>query len=153
MRLWHKDLILYLPRQQLLGQWRECCCIAKNIATKGMPNHILVNRIMDYPVTHWEAYCSLIILQMRYRNYKIDTEKLYKWNRIIILENKLPQDNNNSLIDFKDIFANWHNNNYLQQCFFNLQEKYQCGGISQEEWNYFVEGYKIILEEQYGIFR
>lgn len=25
MRLWHKDLIPYLPRQQLLGQWRECC--------------------------------------------------------------------------------------------------------------------------------
>jgi uncharacterized protein (TIGR02328 family) len=34
MRLWHKDLISVLPRQQLLGQWRECCLIARNIAEK-----------------------------------------------------------------------------------------------------------------------
>lgn len=153
IRIWHKSLLPYLPRQQLLGQWRECCCIAKNIAEKGTPNHILVNRIMDYPVTHWEAYCSLVILAMRYREYKIDTEKLYQWNRIIIVENKLPQDNNGGLIHSKDIFKNWHNNNYLQQCFFNLQEKYQCGGISKEEWNTFIEGYKKILGEYYDIFR
>ena len=39
MRLWHKDLIDVLPRQQLISQWREICCIAKNIAEKGTPNH------------------------------------------------------------------------------------------------------------------
>ena len=39
MRLWHKDLISVLPRQQLLGQWRECCLIARNIAEKNTPNH------------------------------------------------------------------------------------------------------------------
>lgn len=26
------------------------------------------------------------------------------------------------------------NNRYLTQCFFNLQEKYDCGGITDEEW-------------------
>ena len=41
MRLWHKDLIPYLPKQQLISQWRECCCIAKNIADNGTPNHLL----------------------------------------------------------------------------------------------------------------
>lgn len=35
MRLWHKDLIEVLPRQQLLGQWRECCAIAKKPEGKG----------------------------------------------------------------------------------------------------------------------
>ena len=35
MRLWHKDLIDSLPRKQLLGQWRECCAIIKNIKEKG----------------------------------------------------------------------------------------------------------------------
>ena len=49
MRCWHKDLISVLPKQQLLGQWRECCLIAKNIAEQGTPNHILVNRIFNYP--------------------------------------------------------------------------------------------------------
>ena len=48
MRLWHVDLIDVLPRKQLLSQWRECCAIAKSIADKGTPNHILVNKITDY---------------------------------------------------------------------------------------------------------
>ena len=46
MRLWHKDLIPALPRKQLLAQWRECCAIASNIAKKGTPNHILVNKVL-----------------------------------------------------------------------------------------------------------
>ena len=36
MRLWHKDLVTVLPRMQLLGQWRECCLIAKSIKGKGV---------------------------------------------------------------------------------------------------------------------
>lgn len=27
MRLWHQELISKLPRQQLLGQHRECCAL------------------------------------------------------------------------------------------------------------------------------
>lgn len=27
MRLWHEELIPLLPRQQLLGQHRECCAM------------------------------------------------------------------------------------------------------------------------------
>lgn len=39
MRLWHKDLIIFhiLPNKQLVGQWRECCCIAKNIQDNKTP--------------------------------------------------------------------------------------------------------------------
>lgn len=151
IRIWHKSLLSYLPRQQLLGQWRECCCIAKNIAEKGTPNHILVNRIMDYPVTHWEAYCSLVILAMRYRGYKINTEKLYQWNRTIIIENKLPKDNSDGLIDSKNIFSNWHNDRYLAQCMFNLEEKYNCKGITDEDWNVLLRGYKEITGKEWEI--
>lgn len=52
MRLWHKDLIPYLLKLQLLSQWRECCAICSNIANKGTPNHILVNKIMDNKGIH-----------------------------------------------------------------------------------------------------
>ena len=31
MRLWHKDLIKYLPTKQLRGQWRECFLVAKEL--------------------------------------------------------------------------------------------------------------------------
>lgn len=27
-----------------------------------------------------------------------------------------------------------HNERYLKQCLYNLQEKYDCGGISEDEW-------------------
>lgn len=30
MRLWHEELISKLPRQQLLGQHRECCALRGN---------------------------------------------------------------------------------------------------------------------------
>ena len=139
MRLWHKDLIPYLPRQQLLGQWRECCCIAKNIAEKGTPNHILVNKIMDYPIEHFEAYCTLVILTMRKRGYKIDTERLYQYSRINSLNVNLKH--TNSIVDTKNIFQNWHNYHYMLQCFYNLQEKYDCGSVPEEEWKIFSAGF------------
>ena len=32
------------------------------------------------------------------------------------------------------IFGDWHNDRYLMQCYYNLQEKHDCGGISDDEW-------------------
>ena len=32
------------------------------------------------------------------------------------------------------LFEGWHNERYLKQCYYNLQEKYDCRGISKEEW-------------------
>ena len=123
MRLWHKDLIPVLPRQQLLGQWRECCLIAKNIAEKGTPNHLLVNKIMDYPLDHFFMYCSHICTEMERRGYRFDFVKLEKY---------MPD--GCVIVDHNKMFSNWHNERYLIQCLMNLQEKYDCGGISEEEW-------------------
>ena len=123
MRLWHKDLIPILPRQQLISQWRECCCIARNIAVNGTPNHILVNKILEYPEAQFNVYALAIRNEILKRGYKCDWNKFTKW-RI----------NRNYEWGIKDIFSNWHNNRYLIQCLYNLQEKYDCGGISENEW-------------------
>jgi uncharacterized protein (TIGR02328 family) len=128
MRLWHKDLISVLPRQQLLGQWRECCCIAKNLEEHGTPNHMLVNKLLDYPEAHFNVYASAIYEEIVKRHYKCDWNKFTKW-RI----------NRNRDWDLKDIFPEWHNQRYLVQCYYNLQEKYDCGGITKEEWK-LIEG-------------
>ena len=32
------------------------------------------------------------------------------------------------------LFKNWHNQSYLTQCYFNLQEKRDCGGVTEDEW-------------------
>ena len=126
MRLWHKDLISVLPRQQLLGQWRECCLIAKNIAEKGTPNHLLVNRIMDYPIEHFISYGKYIFEEMKDRGYKCDWISFEKWLPYRT-ECQYP-------ISKYVLFSTWHNDRYLTQCLFNLQEKYDCGGIPKEEW-------------------
>ena len=36
------------------------------------------------------------------------------------------------LVSIEDLFPDWHNDRYLEQCYFNLEEKYDCGGIAQE---------------------
>lgn len=123
MRLWHKDLIFVLPRQQLLSQWRECCCIAKNIATNGTPNHLLVNKILDYPESQFNVYASAVRDEMVKRGYECDWDKFVKW-RI----------NRNYDWDLKEIFKYWHNIRYLKQNYYNLMEKYDCGGIPKNEW-------------------
>lgn len=122
MRLWHKDLIRGLPRQQLLSQWRECCLIAKNIKEKGTPNHILVNKIMDYSISHFRTYSYLVADEMYQRGYRVDRHKFEKYFNLSFV------------IDTFYLFEDWHNNRYMEQCYYNLQEKWDCGGIPEEEW-------------------
>ena len=127
MRLWHKDLIRVLPRQQLLSQWRECCCIARNIAVNDTPNHILVNKIMDYPIDHFIYYAGSIYTEMLTRGYKCiwkSFEQYELW----------PKDGRIKC-NSDMLFENWHNDRYLKQCFYNLQEKFDCGEMTQEEYN------------------
>lgn len=127
MRCWHKVLIPFLPRQQLLGQWRECCLIARSIAEKGTPNHILVNRIMDYPIDQFKAFCDLVCIEMEIRGYRCDFSRLERWMYKIQPEFDFITD--------EEIFPDWHNGIYLRQCLYNLEEKAICGGISAEEWD------------------
>lgn len=130
MRCWHKELIPVLDRQHLISQFRECCCIAKSISEKGTPNHILVNRIMDYPLIHFIRYTWIVKCEMENRGYKCDWQKFIQY---------FPEKLQNSwafmTVPFDEIFNGWHNNRYLNQCLSNLQEKYDCGGITEEEWN------------------
>lgn len=123
MRLWHKDLIPVLPRQQLLSQWRECCCIARNIAVNGTPNHLLVNKILNYPPAEFTLYAGLVYEEIIKRGYKCDWDKFMKWRNPTTVE--LPK---------QLIFEGWHNERYLKQCVYNLQEKYDCGGLTSDEY-------------------
>lgn len=141
MRLWHKDLIHYLPRQQLIAQWRECCAIAGSIAKKGTLNHLLVNKILKYPSTEFSIYTSLVIDEMNRRNYEISKKALDNFDK-----------NMNYCLCFDKrisggtLFEDWHNDRYLKQCLFNLQEKYDCGGISEEEWKRIEEHFDEYLD-------
>ena len=140
MRLWHKDLIPVLPRQQLLSQWRECCCIARNIAINGTPNHILVNKVLEYSPSHLWKYGYLVMSEMEKRNYSCDFGKFEKWfDKPYAL--MLPR--------YSELFEGWHNDRYLTQCYYNLQEKYDRGGIPEEEWLEVEEKYRKLMEVSY----
>lgn len=123
MRIWHKDLVQVLPKKQLLGQWRELCFIAKAVSQNGTPNHILVNKVTQYSDEHLHYYATLVADEMERRGYKCDFSKFTQYIQ--------PKENH---ISYDTLFLRWHDDRYLMQCFANLQEKYDCGGISIQEY-------------------
>ena len=129
IRLWHYELLPYLPRQQILSQLRECVAISKSIHEKGTPNHILVNKIMDYDLSEFRIYCNMVIYEMMCnRGYSVSVVTVKKLQDYINFEIDVKTINNR-------IFENWHNETYLKICIYNLYEKYLCGGIKQNEWD------------------
>ena len=132
MRLWHKDLIDVFPRQQLIAQWRECVCIAKNIKTNGTPNHILVNKILNFPQSHFVSYCHLIKNEILQRGYNCN------WERIV------PYIEETEAVTYENLFENWMNYRYFVQCFHNLEEKFDCEGISKEDFKQIKNKHAII---------
>ena len=127
MRLWHKDLIKTLPREQLVAQWRELSAIAGNLNTKGTPNHILVNKVCDYPREHFISYAFWVRQEMTRRGYRT-MESV--WNKIYCTRET--DFGEIEIIPLEDLFPGWHNDRYLEQCYFNLEEKYDCGGVDKE---------------------
>lgn len=137
MRLWHYQLLPYLPRLQLISQWRECCCIAKSITEKGVPNHILVNKIMDYPVDNFVIYTDMVIKEINNRGYKISDKALTNYRKNI--QKSTYRFNNNRKCS---IFCDWHNDIYLRECLYNLEEKALCQGIPADEWQIIYDRFK-----------
>lgn len=126
MRLWHWKLIEGLPKQQLVAQWRELSAIATNIRVKGTPNHILVNKIMNYSFDHFISYAHYVRSEMTRRGYKT-MDKV--WDNICSV-----CDGEYNILPKEELFVGWHNTRYAVQCLTNLQEKYDCGGITHKEW-------------------
>ncbi len=133
MRLWHKNLIPYLPEQQLLGQWREL-----NSIYKRQNRHILINFVYEYDPVMLYYYSRLVINEMNKRHYHINLDNFIEYFR-----NK---DINNLLFGLKDvefvideIYPDKMNDRYLRQCYYNLEEKYDCGVIPEEEWERIIE--------------
>ncbi len=121
MRLWHYKLIPHLPRQQLLGQHRECC------ALRGLgwgKKHSVVNYVFSHSYLLLCIYHSIVIKEMIKRGYKVDRlwlYDIYRGKKIGLCEWKdLPN------IDYAS--DNWdyyweHNDKYLQECLDNLKDK------------------------------
>ena len=126
MRLWHKDLITVLPREQLVSQWRELSSIAGAIQKNSTPNHLLVNFVLDYDYDNFISYAKLIRDEMTKRGYRTMDSV---WNKIVALKPKW------RLLKFSDIYKEKMGPLYWTICYYNLKEKWYCGGISYSDWS------------------
>lgn len=110
MRLWHQDLLPKLPRQQLLGQWRECIALLGNGWGK---KHRIVDYVFTYDKQTLADYTALVGMEMQKRGYN-PKFKHYLGNYKI---RYLSRDRISGTI-YKE-----HNNQYLQECVDNLAQK------------------------------
>lgn len=124
MRLWNINLIDVLPKAQLVAQWRELSAIAGAIQKNGTPNHILVNFVLDYDFDHFISYAQLVRNEMTKRGYRTMQSVM---DKIISLKP------NYNIIAFDNIYKDKMTDDYLQICYWNLYEKFICGGISSDE--------------------
>ena len=128
MRLWHISLISVLPREQLVAQWRELSAIAGSIKEKGTPNHILVNFVMNYPMNHFISYAYYVRKEMNKRGYRT-MESV--WEKIT----SLVDNNDYNILPIDEVYYAKMDYVYLNICFYNLLEKYMCGGIPDKDFN------------------
>lgn len=127
MRLWHQKLIPYLPRQQLLGQHRECCALrGKGWGRK----HATVDYVFTHEPEWLVAYHILVMEEMRHRGYAPDKQWYiaeYRGSTLGIETGWANQD----IVDYQFAYAAHksgiiypeHNREYLIECLENLKEK------------------------------
>jgi uncharacterized protein (TIGR02328 family) len=146
MRLWHYELLPYLPDLQFKGQLRELVAIMHDWRDKGKTNHLLINRVMEYPKNDLAQYFIRyeVLYQNRYGDWL--TKHLYEFAEF---------DDTPAGQRSKGCFDGWHNKKYLRVCMANLYEKHFFGigksRITDEEWQRLCEGYKAITGEEYSI--
>lgn len=126
MRLWHSSLIKVLPREQLIAAWRELSAISGSIQKNGTPNHLLVNFVLDYDYDHFISYAYYVREEMTRRGYKTMNSV---WEKITSLKS------NYTILPLEVIYPEKMDTLYLNICYYNLYEKYLCGGIKQEDWD------------------
>lgn len=113
MRLWHYSLIPSLPRQQLLGQHRECCALRGNGWGK---KHATVDYVFTHSPMMLFYYHLEVMAEMVKRGYHADKlwyicnyrgKQCKPWNLDFEEYKRYPE----------------HDDRYLQECIDNLRNK------------------------------
>lgn len=121
----------------LVSQWRECIAI-KRQWDKNTLKHRLVSYVKNYQKYYFLNYVVDIVCELKKRNIKYQDKYL------------------NEIVDFCGGIIIWdklyiypeHNDRYLNQCLYNLQEKFDRGIISNEEWNEIEKDFYEYLEDK-----
>lgn len=144
MRIWHYELLPHLPELQFKGQLRELVATMHDWRDKGTTNHILINRVMEYPKNDLVRY-FVYYEALYHERYGKWLPK--QWEEFKAFDDTPPDKRS------KGVFMGWHTKEYLRVCVCNLYEKYRFGvgksKISQEEWEKVLQGYKEITGEDW----
>lgn len=138
MRLWHYELLDCLDDFHIVLQWSELLAIKEKIDKCGTPNHRLVNKVINYSINEFKAYCGLVISEMQKRHIRYSKKKqkeIADWQSNVF-------DNNNTNING---FL-WHNKRYLRECYYNLEEKFDCEIVSESAWQKVDEKYQKLIK-------
>lgn len=132
MRLWHYKLLPFLDDFHIVAQWRELLAIKGAIDKNGTPNHRLVNNVLDYSLYDFKKYMIMVVDEMKRRNLKFSTQKyveFFNWEC-----DRFPKPSIYDCLHNTPLFSGWHNVKYLRQCYYNLEEKHDCGIVSDGAW-------------------
>ena len=124
IRIWHYRLIPVLPNAQLKAMRYEIGDMVKQY-----PNikNGLVKYINNEDIQYLFNYFLRVLDEFDKR--KINHKKSYDDEICKIIDEK----SKNQFVSL-NLFYQEHNDRYLKQCYYNLQEKFDRGIISKEEW-------------------
>lgn len=146
MRIWHWQLLPYLPDYQFRGQLRELVAIMHDWRDKGRTNHLLINKVMDY-----RKYDLLLYFQMYRDNY------IHRYKRFIkrsICDEFYDFGVTDRAYSDNPPFESWHDDEYLKICMVNLYEKHISVGrtrINGNAWQRLLDGYKTITGKDFEL--
>ena len=123
MRLWHESLIPLLPRQQLLGQHRECAALrGKGWGRK----HSVVDYVFTHEPDYLVAYHWKVMDEMERRGYKPDKiwrDINYRGKELGYEENWCEMALVVACYEVNEMIYSEHNDVYLDECVENLRQK------------------------------
>ena len=122
MRLWHEQMISALPRQQLLGQHRECAALrGRGWGRK----HATVDYVFTHEPERLVAYHWKIMDEMRKRDYCPDAIWYSpSWRgKVIGADEWCDIKKVNEFFKQETNIYPEHNEEYLNECIQNLKDK------------------------------
>ena len=116
MRLWHQSLLSKLPRQQLLGQHRECCALRGNGWGK---KHATVNYVFNYSPAKLVSYHLLVMNEMVNRGHLPNIE----WYKLNYRGKSCKPYDFINYYEVNTLIYPEHNEEYFKECLDNLEGK------------------------------
>lgn len=140
IRLWHYKLLPILPDKMIVAEWRECIAI-KRQWEKGTLKHRLVGYVMNYSKEYFMQYVAHVDSEMTMRGIKHQNK--YYIEILGFCEEDIDEESKYVVMNYPE-----HNNRYLKQCYYNLQEKADRGIITKEEWKFIHKNIYGLIEEE-----